>query len=134
MKELFEGYSRKVLLNGRMPPIKQVEKYNKHLEKIIGLYKLFYYGEEISKLEQFIESQYLNLKLVKHGNYLKSGAKSIKRRNELLKCIWNDENQRSLEGYKNWQSRSFDDYADFRPFFNEILVMKSNNPNDTVLS
>lgn len=81
MRELFESYEQKVLLNGRMPPMGEVEKYNHFLERIIGLYRIFYYGQELSPLEQFIESQYLSLKLNKYNGYLKSGEKSIRKKN-----------------------------------------------------
>ena len=36
--------------------------------------------------------------------------------------MFNEENQRCLERYANWQSRPFDDYPDFRPFFNPVLI------------
>lgn len=45
LKQLFEAYSTKVLLNGRMPPLEALKEYNKFVRRVINLYRVFYFGE-----------------------------------------------------------------------------------------
>lgn len=66
LKQLLVNYSGKVLMCGKMPPMKEVERYNRLAIKVIELYRVFYFGEQISELEQLIEAEYLGMKIVKY--------------------------------------------------------------------
>jgi hypothetical protein len=90
--------------------------YNEIKQKIKKLYKIFFYGDEITQFERSIEIKYLAEKQAKWYVYIKE-----KKKNHLNQCIWTYNNQRCLEGYQNWRTRDLNLFDDFRPIYQVII-------------
>lgn len=52
-----------------MPPMNFYPDYSKLKEKILGFYKIFFYGEILNPLEKAVEKLYLEEKLMKFQLY-----------------------------------------------------------------
>lgn len=61
-KNMLDGMTDKLIICGRVPALDDMDNYNKLAEKVNGLIKTFYMGEELSPYEREIERMYLILK------------------------------------------------------------------------
>lgn len=53
-----------------MPPLNNYKNYSEIKRKVISLYKTFFFGEILSKLECHIENIYLGVKFIKWQAYV----------------------------------------------------------------
>ena len=81
LKLLISSYVSKVLVSGRMPPINRLKEYRDKEEEVIRLYRVFFFGEELSRVDQLAEAEYLTTKQQKFNDYNKSFQKSNRNRN-----------------------------------------------------
>ena len=59
-----------------MPNMSEYQKYREIKEKVLKFYRLFFYGEIITPLENEIESSYLEEKLKKWTKYQANSVKN----------------------------------------------------------
>ena len=91
------------------PSLIDAEAHAQKQDEIIQLYRTFFFGEKLSKLEYEIESEYLMEKLKKYSN-LKS-----ERKLESDVCAFSTKNFKRLSFLENCHSRNLDYYDDFSP-------------------
>jgi hypothetical protein len=82
-----------VLICGRTPPLASLPKYQQIRDKVVELYRVFFFGEQITQFEREVELKYLMDKQIKFMKYVNH------RDNLLYRCKWTDSNQRCLEQY-----------------------------------
>lgn len=93
---MMDEYTKKVLINGSMPPLLEFDNYKTIKTKIINLYRTFFFGDELSELEKELEFRYLGLKQNKYFKY-QASQKPAER------CIWTFSQQRRVEMMRNWR-------------------------------
>ena len=69
-KTMLDQYLQKVLVNGMEIPMNEYKKYSQLKSKVLGLYRVFFYGDRISIYERKIERKYLADKQNKWYRYL----------------------------------------------------------------
>jgi len=82
LKEMLDEYAAKILICGRTVPYDKQNLYSSHREKVLRLYRIFFFGEPLSSLEREIERDYLAQKQLKFMRYLKHPN------NALYRCRW----------------------------------------------
>ncbi|CAD8058314.1 unnamed protein product [Paramecium sonneborni] len=114
-KPMMDEYTKKVLINGAMPPLIKYDQYNQIRNQILQLYQVFFFGDPLSQLEREIEFRYLALKQKKFFKY------QIQQRSK-DKCLWTHSQQRRVELMKNWMARDINLYDDLRPIYEPLLL------------
>lgn len=64
-KPMLDQYLSKVLVNGMVVEMKDYENYAAIKQRVLDLYKRFFFGDKISLYEREIEKKYLALKQAK---------------------------------------------------------------------
>ena len=64
-----DQYASKVLISGGVVPMHLYKEHEKIREKVINLYKIFFFGEELTEFEKEIEFRYMALKQAKFFKY-----------------------------------------------------------------
>ena len=81
------------MICGSTVPQDKHEAYWNQREKIVQMYRVFFFGEQLSQLEREIELQYL---VEKQAKYLRSMEHPD---NAIHRCKWTSSNQRCVELY-----------------------------------
>jgi hypothetical protein len=50
-KPMIDEYLQKVLVNGQVPPLRDLSLYTTIVERVVGLYRVFFFGDPLSLLE-----------------------------------------------------------------------------------
>lgn len=69
-KAVLDQYLQKVLVNGRTIPLNDLKKYEVIKKKVLNLFRMFFYGDQITLYERQIEKKYLAEKQKKWYRYL----------------------------------------------------------------
>lgn len=76
-KPMLDQYLSKVLVNGMVVPMKDLETYQKIKLKVVNLYKVFFFGDPISLYEREIEKKYLAMKQDKWHKFMFKNVRKI---------------------------------------------------------
>eukprot|EP01017_Pseudomicrothorax_dubius_P041819 TRINITY_DN6744_c0_g1_i2.p1 TRINITY_DN6744_c0_g1~~TRINITY_DN6744_c0_g1_i2.p1 ORF type:complete len:580 (-),score=146.87 TRINITY_DN6744_c0_g1_i2:150-1889(-) len=109
-KPLIDALLSKVLVSGAMPPLERRSEHEALRQEVIRLYRVFFFGDEVTELERDLEYKYLYSKQEKYFQFLLKAKPTYQ-------CIWTVTNQRRLEFMVNAQARDLNWYSDYKPIF-----------------
>jgi hypothetical protein len=85
----------KIVMNGDVVPMKDSKKDEKLKSHAKSLYRRFFYGDNLSKMEIVIEKQYLLGKQVKNAQYLRNER-------SFFASVWTRSEQKRGQDVVNW--------------------------------
>ena len=113
-KELLDEYLKKVPICGNTVSLKNIQKQENLEKKIKKLYRLFFWAENESELDTYIEELYLEQKINK--------LSASQRRHGLKNVIFSKNNLKKINLSMNCQNRNLEYFDDYLPIFD------SSNP------
>lgn len=75
-KPFLDEVCRKTVMNGDQVPMEQARTEENNRNKLIELFRVFHYGDEMSELETLVERGYLQAKFEKFEKYNSTGVRS----------------------------------------------------------
>ncbi|EAR99475.2 hypothetical protein TTHERM_00136390 (macronuclear) [Tetrahymena thermophila SB210] len=122
-KQVMDEYVNKLPISGYVVPLEQYKEYETLQNKIVGLYRQFFFGDENqTPFERDTEMRYLVEKREKYSKYIIKNAIRYK-------CNWTLSNQRRQELMKNWRGRNINIYDDLRPIYEKLDLESKESIN-----
>lgn len=79
-KPFLDEIMKKTVLNGDQVPMDQAKTERANRNKLIGLYRTFFFGDPVSDLEFAIEREYVGYKMDKESRYLQTQVNFTQKR------------------------------------------------------
>lgn len=117
-KEFLDEYLKKIPICGNTVSLKNAQKQENLEKKIKKLYRLFFWPENETELDKYIEELYLDEKINKLNNSdRKIGLKNV---------IFSKKNFKRINLFSNCQNRDLEYFDDYLPIFDSSNLKKKS--------